>query len=172
MKELVRAAREFAAEAHTGQERKFVGGPYLAHVEEVANMAAALDLSVGAEAAAWLHDVVEDCEVTQKEIDDRFGIFVGSMVRDLTNTPGASGLSKPERKAKDIERLRYASAEAQSIKCCDIISNVSTVIERAPMFAVTYVPEKWEVLKVLTRAKPAILERADEVMREASARNE
>jgi hypothetical protein len=80
MHQLVAAARDFAADAHKGQERKYVGGPYFTHVEEVANMAAALDLSPGGQAAAWLHDVVEDCGVTLSQVDAKFGLYVSALV--------------------------------------------------------------------------------------------
>jgi guanosine-3',5'-bis(diphosphate) 3'-pyrophosphohydrolase len=33
---LIDRAAEFASKAHEGIQRKFVGGPYFAHVEEVA----------------------------------------------------------------------------------------------------------------------------------------
>jgi hypothetical protein len=88
-------------------------------------------------------------------------------VRDLTNTPESSGLSPEERTAKDIERLRFASSEAQSIKCADLISNISTIVQRAPDRAKNYVPARRKVLDVLTRAKPDILAKARKVMADA-----
>jgi hypothetical protein len=51
------------------------------------------------------------------EIDDEFGVYVGALERDLTNTPESAGLSAEERKAKDLQRPRHAASEAQSIRC-------------------------------------------------------
>ena len=50
-------ARTLASEAHAGQQDK-AGQPYIEHV---ARVAAAIDDDDTAKAAAWLHDVVEDC---------------------------------------------------------------------------------------------------------------
>lgn len=50
-------ARALASEAHTGQQDK-AGRPYIEHV---ARVAAAIHDDDTAKAAAWLHDVVEDC---------------------------------------------------------------------------------------------------------------
>lgn len=96
-----------------------------------------------------------------------FGIYVGALVRDLTNTPESSGLSPEERKAKDIERLRFASSEAQSIKCADLISNISTIVQRAPEVAKSYVPARRAVMDPLTRAKSDLWIRAQKVILEA-----
>lgn len=164
MRELIRNARDFALEAHQGQERKYVGGPYSQHLQEVYQLVDEAHLSEAAMAAAWLHDVCEDCGTKFDEIDDEFGIYVGALVRDLTNTPELSSLSPEERKAKDIEQLRFASSEAQSIKCADLISNISTIVERAPDKAKSYVPAHRKVLDVLTRAKPELLAKAQQVM--------
>lgn len=53
----VAQARALASEAHAGQQDK-AGQPYIEHV---ARVAAAIDDDATAKAAAWLHDVVEDC---------------------------------------------------------------------------------------------------------------
>lgn len=53
----VAQARTLASEAHAGQQDK-AGHPYIEHV---ARVAAAIDDDDLAKAAAWLHDVVEDC---------------------------------------------------------------------------------------------------------------
>ncbi len=53
----VAQARALASEAHAGQQDK-AGHPYIEHV---ARVAAAIHDDDMAKAAAWLHDVVEDC---------------------------------------------------------------------------------------------------------------
>ncbi len=45
---------------------------------------------------------------------------------------------------------------AQTIKLADLISNTRSIVERDPKFAVTYLAEKRELLKVLTDGDPAL----------------
>lgn len=54
--DMVQLAQTIAAAAHTGQVDK-AGAPYITHPERVAKR---LDGDLSAQAAAWLHDVVED----------------------------------------------------------------------------------------------------------------
>ncbi len=60
MTDLVEAARELAHRAHAGQVDK-AGRPYIEHVSRVA-AAVAHYAEPEVQAAAWLHDVLEDCE--------------------------------------------------------------------------------------------------------------
>ena len=69
----LRAAFEFAREAHSPQKRKS-GEPYIIHPVSVARIVAE-ELELGADPviAAFLHDVVEDTPYTIEDIRDRFG---------------------------------------------------------------------------------------------------
>ena len=60
---LVREALSFAAECHTGQLRKN-GDPAITHPLHAAETIANLQLDASTIAAALLHDVQEDCGVT------------------------------------------------------------------------------------------------------------
>lgn len=55
----VEIAKQIATEAHEGQKRSD-GKDYITHPESVADLVATEDLKV----IAWLHDVLEDTEVT------------------------------------------------------------------------------------------------------------
>lgn len=83
-------AREIAREAHAGQVDK-LGRDYLeAHLAPIAAGAALFESSAPrAEAAAWLHDVLEDTDVTARELADR-GVApdVVSAVESVTRRPG------------------------------------------------------------------------------------
>lgn len=73
--EKVRSAAAFAKQSHDGQVDK-AGEPYYGHVSRVANLVsqvpgfAALspDEQVSVVAAAYLHDVVEDCDVSAEQL--------------------------------------------------------------------------------------------------------
>ena len=65
MTPVVRAARTIASDAHAGQSDK-AGMPYVDHPRRVA--AAVAHLGWEAEAAGWLHDVVEDSTYTYTDL--------------------------------------------------------------------------------------------------------
>lgn len=67
MTDLVTTAREIATRPHHGQADK-AGAPYIGHPARVAAHAAAAGGDERVVAAAWLHDVVEDTEVTPEDL--------------------------------------------------------------------------------------------------------
>ena len=71
-RQLIKNAFQFAYDLHGDQKRKS-GEPYICHPVAVAGLLR--DLGGGAEmiAAGFLHDVVEDTEITIDEIGSRFG---------------------------------------------------------------------------------------------------
>ena len=86
--DLVQRAKELAIRAHAGQVDK-AGRPYIEHVARVA--AAVTDNSV-AEAVAWLHDVLEDCDTSYDHeifmgFDDDIYLSVYTLTRDPIVTP-------------------------------------------------------------------------------------
>jgi (p)ppGpp synthase/HD superfamily hydrolase len=165
---IVNKARKFAERAHKTQARKYTGEPYFVHLDEVAKLCARYGLSKRAVAAAYLHDTIEDQPVTYEDLVNEFGADVANIVRELTDEPTVKGgPSRKERKLVDLDRLANASAEAQSIKCADMISNTSSIVRHDVHFARTYLPEKRAALTVMTRAKTSLLELAWERLIEA-----
>ena len=82
--DVVRRARLLAIEKHAAVTDK-VGRPYIEHPARVA--AYARELAPGrpdVEAVAWLHDVVEDTEVTGRELEKQFDAGVVAAVLALT----------------------------------------------------------------------------------------
>lgn len=167
MSDLVIRAREFAREKHAAQLRKYTNVPYFVHLEEVAIMVDRAGMSENAIAAAWLHDVVEDQDVLSYTIYCEFGDAVGVMVAALTNEPPAPGINRQQRHEKDLFRLDNSGAEAQTIKCADLISNTSTIVKYDPGFAKVYLPEKRAVLDVLTCAHDGLRQQALDSLRQA-----
>lgn len=74
----------FATHAHEGQRRKFSLSPYILHPLEVASIIATMTSDVDVMAAGVLHDTVEDCDVSPKEIRDSFGPHVYKLVMSET----------------------------------------------------------------------------------------
>ena len=69
-----------AAAAHSGMTRKGTGIPYLSHPVEAASIIAEMTDDQELIAAAVLHDVVEDTEVTAQELEEMFGARVAHYV--------------------------------------------------------------------------------------------
>jgi guanosine-3',5'-bis(diphosphate) 3'-pyrophosphohydrolase len=122
----------FAAQAHTGQMRK--GGaeaPYVNHLAEVAAFVAEATEGRDADlvAAAWLHDVVEDCDIAREEIASRFGAEVADLVLEVTDD---MSLPKEQRRQRQIETVATKSPRARLLKLADKTSNVTAVVESPP----------------------------------------
>ncbi|MEC8911004.1 MAG: RelA/SpoT family protein, partial [Chloroflexota bacterium] len=81
--EIVGQAYLFADRCHVGQMRKS-GEPYIAHPLQTALFLADLHLDTHTIVAALLHDVVEDCDVSLDEINQRFGPEVSKLVDGVT----------------------------------------------------------------------------------------
>ena len=79
----MRQAYIYADHCHRGQTR-MSGEPYIAHPLEAALFLADLNLDTNTIIAALLHDVMEDCGVTFKDVESRFGLEVAKLVDGVT----------------------------------------------------------------------------------------
>lgn len=131
----VRQAYEFAAKCHEGQVRK-TGDPYITHPVSVAFMVANLELDQQALMAALLHDVQEDCGVSNETLTDMFGERVGKLVDGLTKLDklpmnvGGIDPSRGTAQAQNLRKMFLAMAEDVSvvlIKLCDRLHNMRTL---------------------------------------------
>ena len=95
---LIRKAYDFAEEKHAGQYRKS-GDPYIVHLIEVAYILATLQGGPSTIAAGFLHDTIEDCDVTKEEIANLFGDDIAEIVFCLTKI---KALSHNRRHDKDF----------------------------------------------------------------------
>lgn len=156
---IVKAA-EFAGRAHAGQVRKYTGEPYIEHPARVAKLVWDATGDHAACAAAWLHDVVEDCNVPLDKIHLFFGHRVGALVDMVTDVSRPEDGNRRARKALDRDHLALADAAGQTIKLADLIDNTSSIVGHDPDFAKVYLREKRELLAVLTKGDRGLWERA------------
>ena len=82
--ELVSEAIEFAVKAHDGMRRKKSEAPYILHPMEAAVIVGTMTDDQNLIAAAALHDVVEDANITIDEIEEKFGKRVRELVESET----------------------------------------------------------------------------------------
>lgn len=154
----------FASGLHYHQKRKYTNMPYQGHLREVADLIAIHCPDDITEAAAYLHDSIEDQGLDELTLQLLFGSEVTNIVKAVTNDKNGS---REERKAKEVERLSKASAKAQSVKLADIISNVKDIVEYDPEFAKTYIPEKEAMLQVLTKGNKSLYDLAMQTVSKA-----
>jgi len=81
--ELIRDAFVMAEKAHQGQVRAS-GEPYVNHVVAVADILVNLHLDYESVAAAFLHDVVEDSDVSLNDVRQQFGHSIAELVDGVT----------------------------------------------------------------------------------------
>ena len=159
-------AKIFATAAHAavGQVRKYTLEPYIEHPIEVAEMVKAAGGTEAMICAAYLHDTVEDTKVTRSDILEEFGEEVAVLVSWLTDVSTKADGNRAARKALDAAHIAAAPAEAQTVKVCDIISNVTSILQHDEDFARVYLLEKQAQLAVLTKADPELWQRANDLV--------
>jgi (p)ppGpp synthase/HD superfamily hydrolase len=161
--ELVERARIFATAAHAAvaQLRKYTNEPYIVHPAEVASIVENVEgATFEMIAAAWLHDVVEDTGVTIEVIRAEFGTEVAELVGWLTDVSRPEQGNRAIRKAIDRAHTAGATAEAQTIKLADLISNTRSIVEHDEKFARVYLEEKKLLLEVMTKADATLMAKA------------
>ena len=147
----VQRAELFAQQAHKDHKRKYTGDPYYVHLDEVRNIVKGAGGSEDMQAAALLHDTVEDTSVTPADIMKEFGPHIAKLVVELTDISKPEDGNRATRKAMDRNNLAGASAEAQTIKYADLISNGKDIMQNDPKFAKVYMKEKADLLRVMTK---------------------
>ncbi len=127
---VLRRACEVARVEHGGQLRAS-GEPYWHHVLAVADILVDLRLDYETVAAAILHDVVEDTEVTLKEIEQEFGKAIARLVDGVTKIDFIHTVSGGgTRQAESLRKLLLAMAEdvrVVLIKLADRLHNMRTL---------------------------------------------
>lgn len=127
-------AFQFAMEKHKGAMRKNKE-PYILHPIAVTQILADLGFESDLVAAALLHDVVEDCDVTVEYLMERFGKIVADTV-DALSAVNVITSGDPEMEKKDIDVLSDVkllneiekNPKAIYVKIADRIHNLTTIV--------------------------------------------
>jgi len=121
---LVKAAA-FAAGAHAGQ--LYGDKRYVAHLEQTQNILMRFGFTQPEMlAVAWLHDTLEDCDVSVDDLAFFFGANLAVLIFAVTDEPGRS---RKERKAATYPKIRKYGADAVCLKLADRIAKVEASIQ-------------------------------------------
>lgn len=127
--DLICRAFDFAYQLHQGQYRAS-GEPYIIHPVAVAGLLHDLGGGSAMIAAGFLHDVVEDTDVTSEELEERFGKEVRTLVEGVTKLSKFNFSSKTERQAENFRRMFLAMAQdirVIVVKLADRLHNMRTL---------------------------------------------
>ena len=126
---LVCQAFEFAYTLHKGQMRAS-GEPYICHPIAVAGLLRDLGGDSAMIASGFLHDIVEDTDITPEEIEGHFGDEVRQLVEGVTKLSKFNFESKTERQAENFRRMFLAMAQdirVIVVKLADRLHNMRTL---------------------------------------------
>jgi GTP diphosphokinase / guanosine-3',5'-bis(diphosphate) 3'-diphosphatase len=122
-------AFKFAAKAHEGQKRSS-GEDYIIHPLNVAGTLVKLRMDLHSVVAGFLHDVVEDCNVTPEQIEKEFGQEVAGIVIGLTKISKIKFKSKEEAQIENFRKMVVAMAKDLRViivKLADRMHNMRTL---------------------------------------------
>jgi (p)ppGpp synthase/HD superfamily hydrolase len=128
--DLIFEAFNFATKAHKNQTRKKDADPevpYIAHSAAVAVILSRADADQITIAAGILHDVVEDTDVSIKDVEEKFGKEVAGIVSDVTEFD--KNLSWNVRKEQAIKHVKNMNEKSLLVKTADKIHNLYSLIE-------------------------------------------
>lgn len=114
---IIHRAQLYAINAHAGQFRDGGTTPYIEHPTLVASILALVTDDKDVIAAGWLHDTIEDTDVTYDDLVETFGSRVADLVNEVTHVVHKKGNYFP----------RLHTREGIMIKFADNLSNLSTV---------------------------------------------
>ena len=127
--DVINEAFKFASEGHQNQKRKS-GESYITHPLQVAHYLSKLKLDTETIIAAFLHDLVEDTEITYKDIKKKFGVEVADIVDGVTKIDKINYNSTEEAKADAIRKMVIAMSKdirVLILKLADRLHNIETI---------------------------------------------
>lgn len=179
--DLLNSVTLFADRAHGSQLRKYTFDRYIVHPIRVMEMLRPFTDDHSVFAAALLHDVLEDTDISKlqmasflksvmdvKTADRTLGLVIE--LTDVYTSEKYPQWNRPKRKAMEVERAGKTSALAQTIKYADIIDNCREIVEHDRNFAGIFLYECRNLLNAINKGDAALYEKAVNDVENAIAR--
>ena len=125
----INRAFQYAYDGHNGQNRKS-GEPYITHPLHVAIYLCELNFDKETIAAALLHDLVEDTEISYDDLKKEFGEEVADIVDGVTKLDKIKYSTNEEAKADAIRKMVIAMSKdirVLILKLADRLHNIQTI---------------------------------------------
>ena len=126
---LLASSFDLAFRLHKGQFR-VSGEPYIIHPVAVASLLREIGASPKVVAAGFLHDVVEDTNITLEQLEDYFGNEVRGLVEGVTKLGGIHFPNRTEAQAENLRKMFLAMARdirVVLVKLADRLHNMRTI---------------------------------------------
>ncbi|MGF1910298.1 bifunctional GTP diphosphokinase/guanosine-3',5'-bis pyrophosphate 3'-pyrophosphohydrolase [Vibrio kasasachensis] len=127
--EALRQSYVVAKNAHEGQTRSS-GEPYIIHPVAVSRILAEMRLDIETLQAALLHDVIEDCDVSKEDLEEKFGITVAELVDGVSKLDKLKFRDRKEAQAENFRKMVLAMVQdirVILIKLADRTHNMRTL---------------------------------------------
>lgn len=171
MEDVLEKVRIFADQAHADQMRKYTAERYIVHPERVMLICREYTPDPCIQAAALLHDVLEDTPVTRDMIlrflhtvmppaDAERTVGLVVELTDVYTKVAYPHLNRKSRKALETSRLAGTSPDAQTIKYADLIDNGYDIVRHDRQFGRKYLGEAGDLLAAMNRGNSALRDRA------------
>jgi len=102
-RDLIERAYRKAEAGHSGQYRKS-GEPYFTHCIAVAHILAEMKLDAEAIAAALMHDLLEDTDITLEELRSEFGTSIAVIVDGVTKLKNLPIKTDSDKRSRNSDR--------------------------------------------------------------------
>lgn len=141
---IIEKARQYAISCHEGTNHTYNGHPYHTHLQMVFEQALKYSHLVPEHhrnnflAAAWTHDIIEDCRQTYNDVRQATNTEVAELTYALTNEKGRSRKERANDKYyEDIKACPYAIL----LKVCDRLANLQYSIDTGSRMTEMYLRE-------------------------------
>lgn len=126
----IRRAYFYAEQAHEGQLRRS-GEPYITHPLAVAHVLAIMHMDHECIMAGLLHDVIEDTEISSKELAAEFSEEVALLVNGVSKLAQAAFETRKHAQAENLRKMLLAMSQdirVIIVKLADRLHNMRTLV--------------------------------------------
>lgn len=152
---LVQFAREYAIEHH--QQQMYGDKPYVFHLDQVYDITVRFELGLEYQIAAYLHDIIEDTNITKNEVENKFGVHISEMVFAVSGF----GANRKERQ-QDIKIKMVAYQPSINLKMADRLANMLHSQINKPKLYDLYCKEHIELEEIFSQGNSLLFSQLEQ----------